>query len=89
MALASTLTLEGRLNQVNMHNDISRQNKNICIYVNRVNNIDKTVEDFKPFQNKSGTTYCQLSKYTSLDKNNITEKLKYISTIPKISDNHS
>ena len=56
MALASTLTLEGRLNQVNMHNDISRQNKNICIYVNRVNNTDKTAEDFKPFQNKSGTT---------------------------------
>ena len=56
VALASTLTLEGRLNQVNMHNDISRQNKNICIYVNRVNNIDKTAEDFKTFQNKSGTT---------------------------------
>ena len=56
MSLASTLTLVGRLNQVNMHNDISRQNKNICIYVNRVNNIDKTTEDFILFQNKSGTT---------------------------------
>ena len=56
MSLASTLTLEGRLNQVNMHNDISRQNKNICIYVNRVNKINKTAEDFKLFQNKSGTT---------------------------------
>ena len=45
----------GALNKVNMHNDISRQNKNICIYVNRVNNIDKTAEDFILFQNKSGT----------------------------------
>ena len=56
VALASTLTLEGRLNQVNMHNDISRQNKNICIYINRVNKISKTAEDFKLFQNKSDTT---------------------------------